>query len=195
MRAFWPARGGSLLLVVDVQEGLLKAFPPRAANRHLYNLELLLRGARLLGVPRLYTEHYPEGLGPTAPALRRHLADAARFTKTVFSAYRVPAVAAALAAAERPHVVLAGTETHVCVLQTALDLLAAGYTVHVPADGVLSRFREDWEGGLGLLRQAGAAVTRTETVLFQWLEGATDPAFRKLLTGIRNRNRTDINAF
>ncbi|MBN2489962.1 MAG: isochorismatase family protein [Planctomycetes bacterium] len=180
--------GSSALVVIDVQTRMVQALAPKVVRRNVGNMALLLEAARALAIPILVTEHYPQGLGPTIESLGPLLAGARTLEKIVFSGTGAPGFREALRATGREHIVLIGTETHVCVAQTALDLLAEGYHVHVPSDAVLSRFTDDWQGGLAFMRQAGAVVTRTETLVFQWLERAGTEVFRRLSPRIKNRS-------
>src|SRR5690606_29857413 len=136
----------------------------------------LVRAAEMLKLPVFATEQYPSGLGPTVPALAELLP--ARPSKMVFSGAGVPEVLAGFYGHGVRHVTLVGVEAHVCVAQTALDLLNLGFTVQVPADAVASRQEMDWEFALRRLERAGVIVSTTEAVLFEWIETAEAPAFR-----------------
>jgi nicotinamidase-related amidase len=171
----------SAVLVVDVQEKLLPVIP--TARALLLNLTFLLDAAGRLGVPVLATEQYPQGLGGTAPELVPHL-PAERPTKTAFSCAAVPAVAGGLA---RRQVVLTGLETHVCVMQTGLDLLARGTAVFVPVDAVAGRFTLDHDLALRRLERAGAVLTTCETAVFEWLRDAAHPRFKEVSRLVRER--------
>ncbi len=167
----------SRLLIVDVQEKLLRLIP--VGPRLVHNCRRLLDGARILGVPAFGTEQYPQGLGPTVEELAARLEPAA--AKTRFSC--VEALnwgPAADADNERHQVVVAGMEAHVCVLQTVLDLLAGGYRVYVPADAVASRSKIDWKTALDRMSASGATVTTVESVLFEWCERAGTPQFKEI---------------
>lgn len=169
--------GSSRLLIVDVQEKLLPLIP--VGDRLLHNCRRLLDGAKIVGVPAFGTEQYPKGLGPMMPDLASRLGQMP--DKVYFSC--VPALgwgSAAEAADDRDQVVVAGMETHVCVLQTVLDLLAAGYRVHVPADAVASRSEMDWRIALERMASSGATVTTVESVLFEWCERAGTPEFKAI---------------
>jgi len=128
----------------------------------------------------LVTEQYPKGLGRTLPEVKTLLADVAPFEKTAFSCTDAEGFVEQLRALEAEHVILAGVEAHVCVLLTALDLLARGLRVSVVADAVCSRRAANLEIGLAQARQAGATITATETVVFQLLGRADSDAFREL---------------
>lgn len=176
-------REHTLLLVVDIQERLAAAMNPAGLERLLHNTDILLSGALRLGLPVLATEQYPKGLGPTVPALRERLqaAEVALIEKLTFSCLGAPEVEARLdALEEHDTVILVGVEAHVCVYQTALELLARGLRVHVPADAVLSRTESNLATGLRLCERAGAVVTSTETVLFQLLGRAGTDEFKEL---------------
>lgn len=170
-------RSSSRLVLIDLQPRLLAAMPDPA--RLTAACRLLAAGAKLLQVPAVATEQYPQGLGETIPELAG-LVDR-RVTKLRFSA------AADLGwppAAQDPdrrfQVVLAGVEGHVCVLQTALDLLSQGYSVFVPMDAVASRRELDWKLAGERLASAGAVLTTVESVLFEWCETADAPEFKRL---------------
>ena len=171
--------GESLLVVVDMQERLL----PHIANAPVVRDQCvrLLRAAELFDVPAVLTEQYPGGLGSSDPELIAVAPARERPEKLRFSG------AGALGwppAAERDdarmQVVIAGIETHICVLQTALDLLSAGYRVFIVADAVGSQRPTDHEPALARLRDSGATITTTESVLFEWCEEAGTERFRAL---------------
>src|SRR5947209_4728441 len=166
--------GDTALLVVDVQEKLLPKIA--GADRLLRNVVFLLDAARALGVPVQATEQYPKGLGPTVPELLPHLPE--RPEKVAFSSCAAPGVVDAFHRGARPKVVLAGIETHVCVLHTALDLLALDFRVYLPVDAVGARYAVDHDTALRRLEQAGAVLTTAEGCLFEWLGGAAHPQFR-----------------
>ena len=172
------SRSRSLLLVVDVQSRLLPAID-RGEDR-LAQVQWLMNVAARLQVPVLATEHCPEHLGVTHPALRSALPEDAILAKRHFSA--VPdGLLAFHPESQREQWVVTGTEAHVCVLQTALGLLAAGRQVYVVAEAVGSRRDDDRQLALERLRQAGAVVVSREMVAFEWLETADAPEFRNLL--------------
>ena len=163
----------SLLCVIDVQERLLKAMPE--ADRVVERCRRLAEAARLLGVPGVLTEQYPQGLGPTPAVLTELLPPPA--AKLTFSCLAAPSFQAALSAGITA-VVLAGLETHVCVSQTAFDLLAIGLGVFVVIDAVTSRHPLDHEIALRRLEAAGAVLTTSEAVLFEWCRSAEHPQFQ-----------------
>jgi nicotinamidase-related amidase len=171
------------LLVIDVQEKLMTMIPGAAAL--VRDIGFLIDAARLLDMPVQATEQYPKGLGPTVPDLARRLPE--RPDKTTFSSCAVPSVVEAFRRASRPKVVLAGIEAHVCVLNTALDLLALGFRVYVAADAVASRYPIDREFALRRLEQAGAILTTSEACVFEWVGGSQHPQFKALSALVQQR--------
>jgi nicotinamidase-related amidase len=176
-------RADSLLLVVDIQQKLLPAI--HDGERIIANSVRLLEGAGLLGIPALVSEQYVKGLGPSLEVIRNAAADARFFEKTHFSCTAEPGILDLLHAAKRPQVVLTGTETHVCVLQTAFCLLAAGFEVYLVADATSSRTSENRGAGIERMRAGGVGIVTTEMVLFEWLHQAGTDDFRKLLPLIK----------
>lgn len=169
-------RDDSALLVVDVQERLLAA--QREASRIVWNCRRLADAAEALGVPKMATEQAPEKLGPTHPDLATRVG--AVHSKVEFSAAGCGAVLSALRDANATHVVLAGIETHVCVAQTALDLLSEGFRPKVAVDAVGSRYATDHDVALRRLEASGVLLTTIEAVIFEWCESAGDAAFRQI---------------
>ena len=175
--------GDTGLLVIDVQEKLVPLIPDAPAL--VRNVVFLVDAAGLLDVPVQCTEQYPRGLGPTVAELARRLPD--RPDKVAFSSCAVPAVVEHFRRAARPKVVLAGIETHVCVLHTALDLLALDFRVYVAVDAVGSRYRIDHDTALRRLEQAGAVLTTSEGCVFEWLGGSGHPRFREASKLVQQR--------
>src|SRR5262245_17256481 len=171
------------LLVIDLQEKLLVKIP--SSDAVVRNTAFLIDAARLLEVPVQATEQYPKGLGPTTPELAKRLPE--RPDKVAFSCCAVPSVVEAFRRNARPKVVLAGIETHVCVQQTALDLLAQGFQVAIPVDAVGSRYAIDHDYALRRLERAGAVLTTAETVAFEWVGGADHPRFREISKLVQER--------
>lgn len=174
----------SVLVVVDVQDRLLPAI--HDSDRVLRNAGILLKAADTLSVPVLVTEQYSKGLGTTAAAVRNLLpVGTPILEKITFASTGEPAFNAALEGLERRQLVLCGTEAHVCVLQTAMGLLRAGYTVHLVADAVSSRTAANHAAAIERLRSAGASIVTTEMVVFEWLERAGTPVFKAVSALIR----------
>jgi nicotinamidase-related amidase len=180
---FRPAPDGTALVVVDIQQKLAPAMEAAAGARVLKAARTLLELARLQKWRVVATEQYPQGLGPTLPELAAELGGAAPLAKTTFSACAADGFKGRLGDARAAVVI--GMEAHVCVLETALDLLAAGVRVFVPWDGVASRREEDRTTALEQLRAAGAIVTSSETLAFQALGKAGTPEFKAISARVR----------
>jgi nicotinamidase-related amidase len=171
-------RNRAALAVVDVQE----AFRPAVLDfdRVAHNAAVLVQGAQALGVPVLVTEQYPKGLGRTALEVSEHLTGVTPMEKVCFSAFEADGFYAQLDDGDRDQVLLCGIETHVCVNQTAEDLLADGREVHVAADAVTSRTAENRDLGLHKMERSGAVVTSVETALFELVRAAGTPEFKEI---------------
>ena len=166
------------LVVVDLQE---------AYRKHLHEWErtvertaVLIGGARMLELPVLYTEQYPEGLGETVAELHDLLDGATCFEKRTLSALGAPGFADVLHEFGRRQVILAGIETHACISQTVHDLLARGRTVHLPEDALSSRRPFEHAAGLAKLLASGAVGGSVESVLLECLRRADHPAFKSV---------------
>ncbi len=171
----FTARDGGLL-IVDVQKKLVDRM--RYGPLMVANSVRLVRAARALELPCWGTEQYPQGLGPTVAELAELIPH--RPEKTMFHCCAVPELVEQLHGRHIRHVTLAGIETHVCVAQTALELMNMGFQVQVPADAVASRGKMDWKMALRRLERAGAVVTSTEAVLFEWVECSDNPKFKAI---------------
>ncbi len=171
----------SLLLLIDLQKKLAPAIHNNAELEQ--HCRWLVEVARELAVPILATEQYPQGLGVTLPSLLSLLKSEEILEKIHFSAYREPHLQAALADSGRRQIVLCGTEAHVCVLQTALDLISAGYQVFVVAEACGSRRDSDKQLALRRLQQAGTVIVSREMVAFEWLQQAGTAQFRHVSKG------------
>lgn len=172
----------TLLLLVDVQERLAAAMPEATMQRLVTNATVLLEAARVLGVSVLASEQYPKGLGPTIAPLAAKLEElgAPPIDKLAFDACGEPRIARAIADYAPRAVVVAGMETHVCVFQTARELVRRGYDTYVVSDAVASRREENRATGLELCARAGATPTVTESVVFDWLERAGTEPFKAI---------------
>jgi nicotinamidase-related amidase len=173
------SRSDACVLIIDVQEKLASAMPPKALEQLVKYARALIGAARELGMPVLAVEQYPKGLGPTISPLRDILPEPP-LAKLRFSCGAEPAFLSKLEATDCKQVIIAGMEAHVCVFQSARDLAGQGYEVHVCADAVSSRTEEHRRVGLELCREAGAVVTTAETAIFDLLQEAATPAFRKV---------------
>jgi len=170
-------RSRSVLCLIDLQERLVPAID--GGDGVVANAGRLLAAAEELGVPVLMTEQNPKGLGPTVPELARPDGAVPVVTKMEFDACRARGALEALPAGH--HVVVAGLEAHVCVLQTVLGLLDRSRRVYVVADAVGSRRPDNKAAALARLERAGAEIVTTEMVLFEWLGTAEDPKFKPVI--------------
>jgi nicotinamidase-related amidase len=173
----------TVLAVIDVQQKLVSLIPGH--ERIVWNIRRLLDGAKHLGVGVLATEQYPQGLGGTVAELASRLP--AVFDKTAFSSCGSEEFCQKLAAAGVPKVLLAGIEAHVCVQQTALDLVANGYRVFVAADAIGSRFPADHETALRRMELGGVTLTTTESALFEWCRQSGTPQFKQISALVREK--------
>ncbi len=173
----------SALLIVDVQRRFASAIPE--FDRLVENCARLARTFRALDLPIVATEQYPEGLGSTVPTLLRELDARDLPSKTSFSALGCDDARVHLVSAGADTIVVCGIETHVCVLQTVLELIAANRTVHIPADAVASRHALDRDVALRRLERAGAVITTSETVAFELMRDAKHPQFKAIQTFYR----------
>ena len=170
----------SQLVVIDVQERLVAAMPEKPRQQALHNTALLTQAANTLKIPIVHTEQYPKGLGTTEEVVRSHLAETGAIEKTCFSCCAAEGFITAVSLAQRQQIILCGMESHVCVLQTAIELQQAGYQVFVVENAICSRHKQNHNNALARLRQAGIIVTNTESVIFEWLRDARHPDFKTL---------------
>ncbi len=171
----------STLLLVDMQERLLPAMAGGAEVEK--RCSILLKAAKALDVPVTVSEQYPKGLGRTVPGLAAEIGNAPVFEKLAFSCWKDRALKDHMIEhheRQRPLVIVAGIEAHVCVLQTAIDLAAAGFGVFAVADAMSSRAPASVALALERMRQSGVAVVNTEMVVFELLRQAGTPEFKAL---------------
>lgn len=176
-------REQAAVLAVDFQERLLPAIS--GGELVAQNAVRLLRGAAVLGIPVLITEQYRKGLGSTVEAIRSVVSEWVPFEKVAFSACGAEGLIPSLRAKGVVDIVLCGIETHVCVMQSCLDLLTEEFRVFVAMDATSSRTPENRHLGIERMRSAGAVIVSTEMVLFELLEKAGTPEFKQILELIR----------
>ncbi len=171
----------SCLVVIDIQTRLTAVMPLKVLARLKRNINILLQSANTLSIPVLATEQYPKGLGPTEPEIVKLLPDnTLKFEKTCFSCTGAENFLQQLNKMGRKQIILVGIEAHVCVLQTAIQLIAEGYQVFVAADGVCSRHRENYEASLKRMSRANVVICNAESILFEWLRDAKHEHFKEL---------------
>ncbi len=168
---------GAALIVIDIQEKLAAVMHEK--DRLILNARRIVQGAQALGLPIVATEQYPKGLGQTVPEVAE-LLESAPVEKTAFSCCGEPAFVEAIEALGRKQLLLCGIETHVCVYQTACDLVERGYEVEVVADAVSSRTVANKLIGLDRMKEAGAKLTSVEMALFELLRVARGDAFKTI---------------
>jgi isochorismate hydrolase len=173
-------REEAVLVVVDVQDVLMKQMNQGVAEKVIRNIRTLLSFAQEMAIPVLITEQYPKGLGPTVSEIKMELGSVSSIEKVSFSCCGVETFNEKLNQTGRKQVILTGIETHVCVLQTADDLIQAGHEVHAVADAICSRRKLDWEIGLRWMEKKGAMISTTEIIAFQLMKEAGTEEFRTL---------------
>jgi len=177
-------RQHAAILLIDVQEKLSAVMDPATFAGVQENLRRWIEGAKVLGVPIVWTEQYVKGLGPTVAPLRGATPPTAKpIEKLVFSCAAVEPVRDALRG--KGQVICIGMETHVCVFQTVRDLQEAGVQTFVPADAVISRAETNRRVGLDLMRQLGSAIISTELGLFDLTHAAGTDEFRAISKLVR----------
>jgi len=167
----------SALLIIDIQEKILNVMAHR--KRVIENTKKLIEGMKILGLPIFYTEQYPKGLGETAAEIKKLINDEA-IQKMSFSCSGAKDLFPAFIQENLTQIVVCGIEAHVCVQQTALDLLANGFQVDLPADAVSSRKEIDYQIALSRMAANGVEITTTESILFELLEVCGTPEFKAI---------------
>ncbi len=173
----------SVLVVIDIQGKLAQLMHQK--DFVYQNVNRLIEGAKVLGIPIIWTEQYPEGLGGTIPEIATTLESFKPISKITFSCCQNDEFLTALKATRRKQILITGIETHICVYQTTIELLEAGYEVEVVADAVSSRTPENKEIGLEKMKTAGAGITGTETALYELLKVAKGPEFKQILKFVK----------
>lgn len=185
---FWLDTENTILVVIDIQEKLVTAMPPKVYARMRATTAMLVEAASRLGIPVLTTEQYPKGIGHTVAELSSACAQGV-LEKTSFGCCGEPAFLAALHKLGRRQVLVTGMEAHVCVYQTVLGLLAAGYHVNLVRDAICSRHKEDFRAGVSNAARAGALVVTAEMALFQLLKDSRHLQFRAVSGLVKERAR------
>jgi nicotinamidase-related amidase len=171
------------LLIIDIQEKILSVMQnPEAV---VSNTIKLIKGFKILGSPILITEQYPKGLGPTQKDIANELGDTKVFQKMSFSGICAENLFSELKEKNIRQVVIAGIEAHVCVQQTALDLIHNNFQVNLAVDAVSSRKKIDYETVIDRMRKHSIEITTTESVLFEMLHESGTDEFRQISKIIR----------
>jgi nicotinamidase-related amidase len=173
------------LVVVDLQEKLLPAIDGH--DRVLKQARMLLRLARVLHLPVLLTTQYAKGLGPTVPDVLAETPDVIPIDKTAFGCFGSAAFGARVKSLERrSQLLVAGIETHICVMQTVLGAVERGLVVHVASDATGARTEANHRIGLARMERAGAVLSSTEMAIYELLARSDTPAFKAMLPYLKN---------
>lgn len=176
---FSPQKGKQALVIIDVQDSFIKVMKAEVFSQVIKNIKLLIALAEKLNLPIILTEQYPKGLGKTVTQIQQSLKSYQPIEKLSFSSIGDDGFKARLKELKSTTaIILSGIETHVCILQTALDLLASGYKVYVAADATCSQRKLDWEMSLRVMDKADAIITTTEALIFQLLSKAGTEEFK-----------------
>jgi len=170
----------TLLLVVDIQERLCAAMEKGSKATFIRNSRILMETARAAAMPMVVSEQYPRGLGKTISEIAELMENETALEKLSFSCYRDPALKARIDSFRKNSITICGIETHVCVMQTALDLMSAGYSVTVAGDAVCSRRMADRIASLETMARQGVQVYPTETIAFMIMEKAGTELFKRI---------------
>ncbi len=173
----------AILVVIDMQGKLAQSMYGK--EQLFENVQKIIKGAQILGLPLLLTEQNPKGLGPTIPEIGDLVPGVRRIPKLSFSCCGDESFSKELSGLQRRQVLLSGIEAHVCLYQTTVDLVGSGYEVHVLADAVSSRTADNKAIGLQKMRDAGASITSVETALFELLRAAEGPAFKQIISIVK----------
>ena len=168
----------TVFLFIDIQEKLVNMLKNK--DEIVENNEILVKTASVLKLPVIATEQYPKGLGKTVFSIQKYLKSENVFEKTSFSAVANPQLIAKLSDYNPKNIVITGIESHICVYQTALELLNNGYNVYIVKNAVSSRNSKDYKTALQLLRDFGARLTCVETVVFELLKSSKHPNFKEI---------------
>jgi isochorismate hydrolase len=171
----------SCLIIIDVQAKLSSSIPDNVISRLRKNTDILLTAANQFNVPIVVTAQYPKGLGPIEEFITNRLTDSSKhFDKTRFSSLGADQLPEHLNQINKKQIILTGIESHICVLQSAIEFINEGYDVFVVTDAIASRKASSYETALMRMNQAGCSLLNTESVLFEWLRDASHPEFKTL---------------
>ena len=172
------SKNRTALLIIDVQEKILNVM--RNHEQLIININKLINGFKILKLPIFFTEQYPKGLGQTTELIFTNLKPEVPIQKLTFSCYGAENLFSNFRERKLDQIVVCGIESHVCVMQTVLDLLANGFQVNVPVDAISSRKEIDYNAAIMRFSNEGAIVTSTESVLFELLEECRSDEFKQI---------------
>lgn len=173
-------RKNTVLVVMDMQEKLSEIMTEEMFDTVALNVGILTQAMSLMNMPIVESLQYPQGLGQRVEELDKMPEPAMIIEKTAFSLCKDNRFMEYLKEMKIKSVILTGMEAHICILQTALDLLESGYSVHIPADAVISANDFNWETGLDMAQSAGAVITVTETAIYQLLQTSEANEFKNI---------------
>ena len=176
----------SALVIIDIQGNLAQLMHDK--ENLFKNVQLLIRGAQLLNIPIIWTEQLPDKLGETTQEIGKLLSSQKPIVKDVFSCARNGEFNMQIEKIQPEHIMLAGIETHICVYQTASDLLGEKYQVEIVSDATSSRTQSNKKIGLEKIKHEGGCLTSVETLLFEIQGTATGEQFRELIKLIKKFN-------
>ncbi len=188
MKKSITSREDTVLLIIDVQDRLISTIS--GADRILINIEALIKTAKIYTIPILLTEQ--EKLGETVPQLREILKRSGSYDpirKLSFSCYGNEKFRRILEETDRSNLLICGIEAHICVSQTALDLMENGYKIQVVEDATSSHTKEDFRIVINRLRDSGATITSTEALIYELAANAETPEFKRILEFVKDRRR------
>ncbi len=176
----------SVLVIIDIQTRLGSAMPAKVLNRVIENSAFLIKSANFLGVPVIATAQYPKGLGGIVEEINDNLSDSSHYVeKTCFSCCGSDKFMQTLKESGRRQVILTGMETHVCVLQTAIELQENSYDVFTVSDAICSRRSDNYHNAIERLSLLNIQQTNSESVAFEWLRDAKNQHFKKISSWLR----------
>ena len=175
----------SQLILIDMQDKLAGAMPKEVINKIIKRCELIATLAKLEDIPTLVSEQYPKGLGKTLSSMMPFLTHSTFVEKTAFSCIAEPKFNSKLIET-RDHIIIAGMEAHICVLQTALDLINQGKKVYILEDAIVSRNILNKQNAIFRMRDAGCILTNVESIVFEWLKDADNLNFKKIAPLVKN---------
>jgi nicotinamidase-related amidase len=188
MERYKLAANNSAFVLIDFQTNLASAMKKEVIETAERNTALMIDTCHKMSIPILVTEQYRKGLGPTLERLQKKLGDDYKpVEKMDFSCYANQEFLSSFKKLDKKYVMISGIESHVCVLQTVLDMLADGYHVHVIGDMVCSRYKSDWKTATDYMTKAGAVITTTEIAIFQLLQKAGTPEFKAVSPMFKNK--------
>lgn len=176
-------KNDSLLLIIDVQEKLVNALDKQVV---VTRTATLTKAAKIMGIPVIATQQYPQGLGETVGEVSQNFTPETKIIdKTTFSAVKADGFLDVLKSFNKKQIVICGIETHVCVHQTAADLIAEGFEVYVAKDACASRAKYEFKQGIERMQSNGAKISCLEIILFEWLRDAKNPNFKEIQSLIK----------